>query len=303
MIKRLVTAFLLVTLIFAAGCSGDTGASSNQAAGEELVVAATIYPVWYFTSRVCGDQARVVQMLPDGADPHEWEPTPGDMADLARADVFVYNGAGMEGWVNKVLNNLDKETAAIDCSAGIAATPSQEGVGADPHLWLDPVLAMQMVDNIAGGMAQAAPDNAEYFKANARQLQEDLQRLHEQYEDTLARAGQRKFVVSHAAFGYLARRYGLEQVAVAGLTHEAQPGPARVAEIIDLIREHDIKYVLAEELQGGRAVRAIAGETGAGILTLNPLGGLTPEDRDAGRDYLSVMEDNLAALSRALEVE
>lgn len=292
---------LLMVGAITAGCSA---AGQNKEGNGQLVVVTTIYPVWDFTSHVSGDRARVVQLVPDGAEPHDWEPAPRDIADLERADVFIYNGSGMESWVGKILSNLsDRDTVLVDCSQGLDLLPVEGSEGMDPHLWLDPLTAMGMVDNITDGLSQASPGDAEYFAANAVAFKERLQALHEKYDAVLGQAGQRKFVVAHAAYGYLARRYDLQQVPIAGIEHEAQPGPARVAEVIKTVREYNIRYIFAEELAGARSVEAIAEETGAEVLTLNPLGGLTRAQRESGKDYHSVMEENLVNLARALEVK
>ncbi len=299
-----VLAALWVALLamLAAGCGAGAGAGPGPGTG--TLVYTTIFPVYDFTSNVCGDRARVVQLVPDGAEPHDWEPSPRDVAGLKQADVFIYNGAGMEAWVDKLLRAQENsQVLAVDCSAGAELLPAPGGKGVDPHIWLDPLNAALMVDNIARAMQQADPANAAYYRENAGRYKARLEELHEKYAATLAKAKLRKFVVSHAAFGYLARRYGLEQVAVLGISPSAAPGPARMAEIIETVRREGIKYIFCETLVSTRVPDIIAKEAGVKTLVLNPLGGITSRERRAGRDYLSIMEENLHNLSLALEVQ
>ncbi len=324
--KAIVLWGLILLIISLTGCSGTSDQEATGPVGDDVLVYATIYPVCDFATQVCGDKARVLQLVPDGVEPHDWEPSPKDMVNLQRADVIIYNGAGMETWVQKVLNNLKKEgPVPVDCSSGIellhvdthlntdAYAPGEDAnsqndghmhdPSTDPHIWLDPHNASLMVDNILQGMQKADPDNAAYYSDNARQYQERLNDLDKKYAETLDGATVRKFIVSHAAFGYLAHRYNLEQVAIRGISPDADPSPARMTEIIDTAQQAGVKYIFFESLVSPRVSEVIAREAGAETLVLNPLGGITPEERQAGKDYLIVMEENLKHLSQALGVK
>lgn len=319
---------LLLISLSITGCTATGDPEGSGAVEDEMLVYATIYPVYDFAVRVCGDRARVVQLVPDGVEPHDWEPSPRDMVNLQKAGVLIYNGAGMETWVEKVLAGFKRGgPVTVDCSAGIALLPVDgpahghqhpaetaghdahtgvhddgQGSNIDPHIWLDPQNACKMVDNILRGVQQADPENAAYYEANARQYQEQLKQLDQRYAETLGGAGMRKFIVSHAAFGYLAHRYGLEQVPIRGISPEADPSPARMTEIIKTARQEGVKYIFFETLVSPRVSEVIAREAGAETLVLNPLGGLTAGERQAGKDYLAVMEENLHNLSLALGV-
>lgn len=331
------TAFLWLSILLLVSLSitGCTAAGDQGGAGaveDEMLVYATIYPVYDFAARVCGDRARVVQLVPDGVEPHDWEPSPRDMVNLQKAGVLIYNGAGMETWLEKVLAGLKEGgPVPVDCSAGIELLPVDmhtdthghehasdaghdvhtgghddghgHGSNIDPHIWLDPQNASVMVDNILQGMQKADPENVAYYEANARQYQEQLSELDQKYAETLSGAVMRKFIVSHAAFGYLAHRYGLEQVPIRGISPEADPSPARMTEIIKTARREGVKYIFFEALVSPRVSDVIAREAGAETLVLNPLGGLTAGERQAGKDYLAVMEENLHNLSLALGVK
>lgn len=313
---------ILIVSLLLVGCSsgGERKQTEKENTGKKTVVYTTIYPLYDFATNICGERAEVVQLVPDGVEPHDWEPSPRDMVNLKQANVFVYNGAGLESWVQKVLRNLpDDGPVTVDCSAGIELLPvnadtltdehdteieghHEHDTGVDPHIWLDPVNAQIMVDNILLGLQRVGPDNSNYYNDNARTYQTRLKELHKKYEQTLAGAKQREFIVSHAAFGYLARRYNLEQLAIRGISPEADPSPARMTEIINIAKESGVKHIFFETLISPRVSEVIAQESGATILVLNPLGGITSQERQSGKDYLDIMEENLRNLSLALGV-
>ncbi|KAF1085601.1 High-affinity zinc uptake system binding-protein ZnuA precursor [Sporotomaculum syntrophicum] len=301
----------LLISISLTGCSGTSEQEVTGPVGDELLVYATIYPVYDFATQVCGDKARVVQLVPDGAEPHDWEPSPQDMVNIQKADVIIYNGVGMETWLQKLLNTFKGDgPVLVDCSAGVELLSGDGHAddealysNMDPHIWLDPHNASLMVDNILLGLQKADPNNAVYYSDHARQYQEQLKALDNKYAATLDGAAMRKFIVSHAAFGYLAHRYNLEQVAIRGLSPDADPSPARMTEIIQIARQTGVKYVFFESLVSPRVSEVIAREAGTKTLVLNPLGGVTPEERQEGKDYLAVMEENLRNLALALGVK
>jgi zinc transport system substrate-binding protein len=300
--------FLLISFSIT-GCYDTSEQEVTGPVGDDLLVYATIYPVYDFATQVCGDKARVLQLVPDGAEPHDWEPSPQDMVNIQQADVIIYNGVGMETWLQRLLGTFKEDgPVQVDCSAGVKLLSGDGHAEAlhsnmDPHIWLDPHNAGLMVDNILLGLQKADPDNADYYSDHARQYQEQLKALDKKYAATLDGTAIRKFIVSHAAFGYLAHRYNLEQVAIRGLSPDADPSPARMTEIIEIARQTGVKYVFFEALVSPRVSEVIAREAGVETLVLNPLGGITPEERQEGKDYLTVMEENLQNLALALGVK
>jgi len=319
-LRKLTILWVSIWLIISFTLTGCSSTPNQEAMGQlegDVLVYTTIYPVYDFASQVCGDRARVIQLVPDGVEPHDWEPSPRDIVNLQRADVLIYNGVGMETWLQKVLSGINSDgPLAVECSTGIELLPvdtkSDTGVhqdaqghavNSDPHVWLDPHNASLMVDNILQGMQKADPDNAAYYESNARLYQERLNDLDKKYAEKLDGATLRKFIVSHAAFGYLAHRYDLEQVAIRGISPDADPSPARMTEIIETARQAGVKYIFFESLVSPRVSDVIAREAGAETLVLNPIGGITLAERQAGKDYLTVMEENLQNLSLALGVK
>ncbi|MCL6611131.1 MAG: metal ABC transporter substrate-binding protein [Peptococcaceae bacterium] len=311
--KRMLrlAAVALAAVILTAGCGGGRGERVNAGpAGGKVEIYTTIFPLYDFARNIGGDRVEVACLLPPGADPHHWEPTPGELVKIQNSDVFVYCGAGLERWAENALKSVGpgRRRVVVDCSRGIellegSGHGDEHESGADPHIWLDPVNAGIMVDNILAGLIAADPANKEYYAANAANYKERLADLDRRYREALAETKVKKFVVSHAAFGYLARRYGLEQASVRGLAADTEPSPSRMAEIVDLVRKHGIKYIFLEPLTSPRVSEAIARETGAGILVLNPIAVLTGEELKSGKNYLSLMEENLENLKMALEAK
>ncbi|MBE3586810.1 metal ABC transporter substrate-binding protein [Desulfofundulus thermocisternus] len=288
-------------LLWLPGCSGNTAVPG---AGEKIAVVTTIYPLYDFARQVGGERVEVTRLLPAGAEPHTWEPTPKDMAALARARVFIYNGAGMEPWVQRQLGLLEeKGVRVVEASRGLdlIAGPGDHGeAGVDPHVWLDPVLAQEIVKKIRDAYIAVDPDHAAYYSSRADEYLAALRELDREYRAAAQDFQRREIVTSHAAFAYLARRYGLQQVALMGLSPESEPDPVRMREIVAFCREHDVKYVFFEALVSPKVSRTLAREVGAETLVLNPLGNITPEEEKRGENYLSIMRENLARLKVAL---
>ncbi|MFZ5649583.1 MAG: metal ABC transporter substrate-binding protein [Bacillota bacterium] len=316
--------FLLAAL---SGCGGGNGKAPGAAGGgkeagtaavkgERVRVTATIYPLYDFARNVGGDKVEVYSLLPPGAEPHHWEPAPGDMVKLGKSNVLIYNGAGLEPWLENALKSVDSgRITLVDCSAGVKLIEGEKHDGhegehkgehkggemSDPHIWLDPANAAVMVDNILSGLVKSDPANREYYTENAVKYKAMLAELDGRYRAALAGARIRHFVVSHDSFGYLARRYGLEQVPIRGLNADSEPGPARMAEIVGLVKKHGIKYIFYETLVSPGVSEAIARETGARTLVLNDVAGLTEKEISLGKNYLSVMQENLENLKIACE--
>lgn len=305
----IIFGLLIISLTFT-GCAGNStnqpDKSGKTGPDHKIIVLTTIYPLYDFTRNVGKDRVEVNNLTPPGAEPHEWEPSPKDLAGLQKADVFIYCGAGMESWTGKALNAAGTPgLTVVDASRDIELISGQENTHnavTDPHIWVDPLNAIKMVDSITAGLSRADPANKEFYAANAEEYKKKLEDLDGEYKSGLAGAKLREFVTSHAAFDYLARRYGLVQVPVRGLSPEVEPTPARMAEVIRLVKEKNIHYIFFESLVSPKISQVIASESGAETLILNPAAGLTTDELQAGKDYLTIMRENLANLQKALEV-
>ncbi len=269
---------------------------------ERLSVVASFYPLFEFAGHVGGDRVRVRRLVPAGAEPHDYEPTPRDVIALHEARVVIYNGAGLEPWARRVLPQIPGRVVKVNATEGIALASSGEGRGAtDSHVWLDPLLAQRQVDNILAGLVKADADGKATYEANAAAFKARLAGLHDRIATTLGPCRKKVFVVSHAAFGYFAARYGLTQIAIGGLAPEAEPSAAKIRAILRTIRRYDVRVIYHETLVSPRVANAIAREIGARTLVLNPLEGLTDAEQRQGKGYFSIMDENLRNLVQGLD--
>lgn len=286
---RALCACLLLATLAAGACQ-----QAPESGAKPLVVAST-FPVYEFARQVAGDRAQVISLVPTGVEPHDWEPSPQDVTQVRRARLFVYNGAGFEPWAAKLLAEIaGPATAAVAATAGL---PLRAG---DPHVWLDPVMAQAQVETIRAALARVDPDGTEAYAARAKIFVAELGSLDGRFEAGLRDCARRDVVVSHAAFGYLTRRYRLEQVPVMGPAPESEPSPAALAAIVRLAQQRKVQAIFFEPLVSRRLADTLAREVGARTLVLNPIEGLTREEAAARKGYLELMAANLVSLRDGL---
>jgi zinc transport system substrate-binding protein len=289
--------------------------TSGETQSQKVKVVTSFYPVYYFAQQVGGDKADVLNITPAGAEPHDYEPTPQDLANIQNSDLLILNGDGFEPWAEAVQNSVDKNrTKVIAAGAGLASLEatheeheehedegSEEDHVLDPHVWLSPALASRMVDSIAAGFIASDTENSAYYRARADALKQKLEVLDAEFQAGLSSCSKDDIITSHAAFGYIASAYKLRQVAIGGLSIEEEPSPRELAEIAKFARDNDVRYIFFETLVSPKLSQTIATEVGAQTLVLNPLEGLTSEEMAQGKDYFTEMRVNLANLKIALE--
>jgi zinc transport system substrate-binding protein len=295
MLRKIIYTVLTLLVVMVAGIavirSTDRTDSSES---DRLRVTASYYPLYDFVRNVGGDKVAVVNMTPAGAEPHDYEPSVRELFEAQESDVFIYNGSQLEPWVDAFLT--DYKHKAIKASHGIDLIDNK-----DPHFWLDPVLARQVVGTISDGMVEADPANAKAYKANADKYNQMLTELHNDFAVGLKSCKLDTVISSHDAFSYVADRYNFRVASIAGIEPGAEPTAAKMAELTELVRQKNIKYIFFESLVSPRLANTIAQETSADTLVFDPLEGLSKEDQDKGRDYISVQRDNLANLRTALQ--
>lgn len=283
----------------------DRSASKNIDP-DKLPVVVSFYPLYFFASEIGGEKASVINITPSGAEPHDFEPTARDMAKMENSKLIILNGGDLETWQNDIRKNIDpKSTQLVVAGEDLTMqkVTADGQVGIDPHVWLSPVLAQKMVDRIAQGFAQADSKNKDYYNANADALKNKLAQLDAQYEQRLSDCARKDIITAHAAFGYLVAEYGLKQVSLAGLSPDAEPSPSQLAEITKFARDNGVKYIFFESLASPKLAETLASEVGAQTLVLDPLEGLGADDLAQGKNYLTVMQDNLTNLRTALECQ
>ncbi len=332
--RTIMRTWMIILLIVAvtSGCG-----SKAQFSEDKINVLTSFYPLYDLAREIGGDHVQVINMIPAGVDPHDWSPKSQDLVNLTKGQLFVYNGAGFDDWwVEDMLASINsgKKPHVVKASEGltlisVSDTDSVEEESStddhdhehdhssdghaigdghdhdhgdyDPHTWLSLLNAITMAGNIKDGLIAVDPDNRADYEANYEKLRSELMQLHEQFAQMVERGARREFVTSHRAFAYLARDYGLTQLSVMGLSTEAEPTSQAIKEISDFIRDHGVRYLLLEELASPKLAETLARDLGIGILTLNPIEGLTKEQEASGEDYLSLMRHNLASLELALQ--
>lgn len=303
--KKTILIFLVLTLLAAvvSGCQNGERVSSDPNRKKKVTVYTSFYALYDFTKKIGGDKINLLNLVPPGTEPHEWEPTPKDIAGLQKADLLIYNGAGMEGWIDKVLGSVkNRKLVAVETSKGLRLldNPSHEGLEYDPHVWLNPLLAKKQMETIKNSLIAVDPANKDYYEKNFAENAEKIDELDQEYRNSAAKFTRKDIVVAHQAFGYLAAAYGLKQVPIEGLNADAEPTPARMAEIASYARENNVKYIFFEELISPKVANAIAREVGAKTEVLDPFEGPRANDTGAGKEYFAVMRKNLAVLEKAL---
>ncbi len=308
-ILRAAAMLLSSTLLFA-GCSPQQ--SEQELGNDKLSVYASFYTMYDFAQKIGGDKAQITVLVPDGTEPHDWEPAAADIAGLQNADLFIYSGAGMEHWAEDILTSINPSALiVVEASKGIALRDGEheeadeagghdEHGGIDPHVWLDPKNAKKELEAIKNAFMQADPNNATYYEANYEKWAKEFDALDEEFRTALSSLPKKEIIVSHEAYGYLCAAYGLTQIGIEGLTPDSEPDPGRMAEIIEFAREKGVTTIFFEELLSPDVANAIALETGAKTAVLSPIEGLTDEERASGADYISVMRKNLDALEEGL---
>jgi zinc transport system substrate-binding protein len=270
---------------------------------KKLQVTASFYPLYFFSSQIGGDEAEVKNITPSGAEPHDYDPSTRDIARIENSDMLVLNG-GLESWGDKIRDNLkDKNIAIVTAGEGLLTQQlAEEGrTTQDPHVWLDPQLAKKEVNKITRGFIKVDPANGLYYQANEKTLDDELDRLDAKFKRGLSNCRQKDIITSHAAFSYLASRYGFNQVSIAGLSPDEEPSIQQLTKVAKFAKEHNVKYIFFESLVSPKLSDTIASEVGAEVLVLDPLEGLSNDDIKQGRNYFTVMANNLKNLRTALE--
>ena len=305
--KRIPFFVAMVSVLFAlAGCESNQGSPKQDE--DKLEVVTTFYPMYDFTKNITQDCANVSMLIPAGIEPHDFEPSAKMIAQIENADVFIYNSDEMETWVSDALKAINLENVTvIKASEGLPFLEQDKKTGndhkhaIDPHVWLDPVLAQKETVNIEEGLTKADPQHAEEYQEAAQVYQHQLEKLDNRFQEAFEGAKKRTFVTQHAAFSYLAARYDLKQLAIAGLSSEVEPSPAMLAELSRLVKENNIQYIYYEESASSAISKTLAHETGVKLEVLDPIEGVSDKDQEAGMDYISIMKQNLAALQKSIQ--
>ena len=323
-----------------------TATTESQKPKEDgLKVVTTTYILRDLTEEIAGDKATVTCLIPKGQGVHGFEPSPKEMNEVNGADLFIYNGAGLESFTDRLKDTVEGDATFVEASEGIellkgghhhhhdedaadhdhdhdaadhdhdhdaadhdhdhdaaehdhdheAEDHDHDHGGMDPHVWMSPENAEEMAENICDALAAKDPDNAAFYKANYEKLSEKFDALDDSFEKVLSKAKYKDIVVSHEAYGYLAKEYGLNQIPIEGINSESEPDPKAMKTIVDEMKAKGIKTVFTEPNEDDKIAQTIASEAGAEVKQLDPM------EYESDKNYFERMESNLKILESALQ--
>ncbi|MFJ9035904.1 metal ABC transporter substrate-binding protein [Streptomyces sp. NPDC102406] len=320
--RRLIPT-VAVTAATALGLVGLSACSSSDAAdgknGGKLDVVASFYPMQYLAEQIGGAHVQVRNLTEPGQEPHDLEVSAQQRGQIEESDVALYlkglqpavdEAIDQSGTRTKIdaasLTSLEKHGDEVgghgdDHEHGDEHGHDHDSEGADPHIWLDPVKYAEVARGVGKALEKADPDHAADYKKNTAALVKKLDGLDAEFRDGLKNTGSKVFITTHAAFGYLAERYGLTEEAISGLDPESEPSAARVKDLQTMAKADGVTTVFYETLVSDKTARTLANDTKLRTDVLDPIEGIT--DKSRGTDYLQVMKSNLAALKKALDAK
>jgi zinc transport system substrate-binding protein len=313
--RRLGVVACLLSLLAAAACASTGSAGTLTRTPGQLKIVVAFYPLQFVAQRVAGDHAAVSDLTQPGAEPHDVELTPRQVASLTTASLVIYE-KGFQPAVDEAVRQSENPEV-IDTTTTVPLrpltlsgddlghgegtgddhAPSDDHPGLDPHVWLDPTAVSRIAHAVESRLVIIDPAHAADYARNSRMLEEDLRKLDRSFRNGLRHCVRTEFITTHAAFGYLAERYHLTQIGISGLSPDAEPSPARIAEVQRVAREYQLTTIFSETLVSPALAEAIAGDLGLRTDVLDPLEGVTDQSR--GTDYISIMDSNLTAFRKA----
>lgn len=286
--KKLYLIFTVLFTMMFASCTEQTTTENS----DKPKVYASFYAMYDFARMIGGDDIELSCMVPSGTEPHDWEPSASDIAKLEKADIFIYSGNNMEHWTESVLPTLSNKNLKVICMSDYVSADN----GKDPHIWLSPENLISFMENLKNAFIDTDGEHRQKYEENYNIYSKKAQELTQKFKETSKEFKMHDIIVSHEAYGYMCDMMGINQTAIEGLAGESDPTPAKLAEIIKIIKDKNIKYIFTEPGQSQKVIDAVADEANVEVLSLSPF-----EFDEQNRDYFTVMEENLAALKTALD--
>jgi zinc transport system substrate-binding protein len=269
----------------------------------KLRIIASFYPIYYFMKEIGGVRVDIETLIPIGVEPHDFEPTIQQIQNAESADMVIYNGIGLEKWIDKINSKIK-----IDASRGFNPITNNKTkiIGAnDPHVWLDPILARQEVENIRDALVKVDPSNSKYYQTNSNKLLADLNNLDARIKIELVNCNMRDFIAFHSAFAYFAKRYGLVQHSIQGISPEGEILPQKIQQIVQLARDLKLHIIFSEDLvdpRSAQSAQVISEEIPNGrVLVLSPIEGINSTEQKVAKDYFDKMNENINNLKIGLQ--
>jgi ABC-type metal ion transport system, periplasmic component/surface adhesin len=299
-----ITLIIIITAVAAATIYYINNQTTPQTS-TKLNVVATFYPLYDFAQNVGGDKVDVSILVPETVDVHEFEPTPSSIAAVSSANVLIYNGAGLEPWIQSIISaSGNTNLVQVDTSQGITLLPVAQqfqngNQTLDPHIWLNPVNAEQQVRNILQGLIQGDPADSQYFTQNADAYIAKLDALNLEAINATTNTQTTRFVTFHEAFAYFANQYNITQIPILG-PFEEEPSAGDIQNVINAIHQYHLRYVGYESLENPAISQSISTQTNATLIEMNPIEGLTDQQKAAGDNYITLMQQNIENIHLAL---
>jgi zinc transport system substrate-binding protein len=304
-LKKIITVILSACIISTlVGCSKSTIAQKedNQVNQSKIQVVVSFNPLKQFAKAVGKDKIEVKTIIPEGVEPHDFEPKIRDMEDISKAGLFVYTGFGMESWIEKTLSSIDnKNLVVVDSSIGVDPIKAEgeeikEHGQYDPHIWLSVREAKIQTKNIKDALVKADVINKDFYEKNFEEFSKELDKLYNEYKTKFQGVPNKNFVTGHAAFGYLCRDFGLLQNSVEDVFAGGEPTPQKLKELVELSKKNKIKVIFMEELASPRVSETLANEVGAKVQKI-----YTIESNEENKSYIQSMEENLSNIYNSLK--
>jgi len=307
-LKKIISVIFLTCIIGTlVGCSKSTIASeetlnNKQNDQSKLRVVVSFNPLKEFATAVGKDKIEVTTVVPEGTEPHDFEPKIKDMKNISNASLFVYSGFGMETWVDKTLTAIDnKNLPVVDSSKGINPIKNQgdeikEHGQSDPHIWLSLRDAKIQTKNIKDALVKADKKNKSFYEKNYQEYAKELDKLYSEYKGKFEGVPNKNFVTGHAAFAYLCRDFGLKQNSVESVFAGGEPTPQKLKQLVDLSKKNKIKVIFMEELASPRVSETLASSVGAKVQKI-----YTIESSEGNKTYIESMKENLSNIYNSLK--
>lgn len=295
--KKIITILTIgVLALLAVGCSKtDSNSESKVNENGKIKITASIFPVAEITKAIGGDKVDVLTLVPKGQEPHHFEPNTGAFKELLSSKMFIYNGLGMEEWLNDVSAKLkENNILSVDSSKGVDVL--KDGDKIDPHVWLSLKQVQVQAKNIKDALVKEDPKNESYYNENYEKFIKDCNDLYSEYKPKFEELKNKNFVTGHAAFGYLCRDFGLTQESVSSLYADGEPTPGKLQELVNYCREHNVKVIFSGTLSEPKTSETLAKEVGAKVVKIYTL-----ESQDDDKTYLEAMKYNLDTIYNSMK--
>jgi len=296
--KKIISGVLaILTGVILIGCNAKTETITKNITDDKLNIIVSIYPLKEFTEKIAGDKVTVTCLVPENMEPHDYEPKTKDFETLIKSKVFIYNGLGMESWVDQVNETIkEKGVTILDSSTGVEVRKEENAV--DPHIWLSVKNAQIQSENIKNTLVKLDEKNKDYYEENYKKFKDELENVYSEYKPKFDALNKKNFVTGHAAFGYLCRDFGLTQKSVENLFAEGEPTPKQLEDLVKFCKENNIKTIFSESLASPKVSQTLAKEVGAEVVPI-----LTLESKEDDKDYIKSIKYNLDEIYRCLSKE